>query len=206
MVTNPFEFIQKQANLHLMAIQDKQNALHEFFDSLSDENLALMGSYTVDLALAQAHEGTYWQGIIEEKLRVRGVCHHCGRDHAADLLGDDHEPTEDKAVAESNLNGTVTFHGPDGQTFTETIVDGKVDVPLWTQPTFEEVTEEQVDAENNIRENATTWGVYFVDPANLQGQVKCGECDTTFISLEDRMLKPPGVKGCGTCQQKAKWG
>lgn len=34
----------------------------------------------------------------------------------------------------------------------------------------------------------------------------CGNCGTQVASLEDRMLRPPGVKGCEGCQNKAKWG
>lgn len=34
----------------------------------------------------------------------------------------------------------------------------------------------------------------------------CNGCGAIFINLEDRMLRPPGVKGCETCKQNQKWG
>lgn len=38
------------------------------------------------------------------------------------------------------------------------------------------------------------------------GHLACAGCGTPSVSMEDRMLRPPGVKGCSTCQEKAKWG
>lgn len=43
------------------------------------------------------------------------------------------------------------------------------------------------------------------DP-NYPDQYRCANCKEPVTSLEDRMLRPPGVEGCPTCQQKAKWG
>lgn len=37
-------------------------------------------------------------------------------------------------------------------------------------------------------------------------RVRCLGCGDVFISLEDRMLRPVGVKGCAGCQHKAKFG
>ena len=44
---------------------------------------------------------------------------------------------------------------------------------------------------------------------NSNGKVNglyCKNCGMIYQSLEDRMLRPPGVKGCAGCQAKAKWG
>lgn len=35
---------------------------------------------------------------------------------------------------------------------------------------------------------------------------KCINCSQPYQSIEDRMLRPPGIEGCGGCIQKAKWG
>lgn len=32
------------------------------------------------------------------------------------------------------------------------------------------------------------------------------KCGTKYVSIEDRALRPPGVEGCSTCQQKEKFG
>lgn len=36
--------------------------------------------------------------------------------------------------------------------------------------------------------------------------LQCAGCKVPVHSLEDRMLRPPGVKGCEGCQHQAKWG
>lgn len=38
------------------------------------------------------------------------------------------------------------------------------------------------------------------------GKLYCTGCGIEYQSLDDRMLRPPGVNGCGSCQQKAAWG
>lgn len=38
------------------------------------------------------------------------------------------------------------------------------------------------------------------------GKLICTECGQGYVSLDDRMLRPPGARGCSGCQQKAKWG
>lgn len=46
----------------------------------------------------------------------------------------------------------------------------------------------------------------LVPDLQSEGTFKCGNCGQFYMSLEDRMLNEPGVKGCGGCQQKAMWG
>lgn len=51
----------------------------------------------------------------------------------------------------------------------------------------------------------------FLEEYNLnrqigQRQVTCRGCGLLYISLEDRMLKPPGIDGCSGCQQRSAQG
>jgi len=39
-----------------------------------------------------------------------------------------------------------------------------------------------------------------------KGGFKCASCGMPYPSLEDRMLKPPGIDGCHGCQQKSATG
>ena len=49
--------------------------------------------------------------------------------------------------------------------------------------------------------------VYNVTPvAPDKDGVVCASCGLEYVSLEDRMLKKPGVEGCEGCIQAAKWG
>ena len=36
--------------------------------------------------------------------------------------------------------------------------------------------------------------------------IYCKNCGQQYASLEDRMLRPPGIEGCSGCQQKSAWG
>jgi hypothetical protein len=47
---------------------------------------------------------------------------------------------------------------------------------------------------------------YGVRPINGGPKVECKSCGTVSVSLEDRMLRRPGVEGCSGCQQKSAWG
>lgn len=38
------------------------------------------------------------------------------------------------------------------------------------------------------------------------GRLHCRDCDLEYVSLNDRMVKPPGASGCHGCQQKSAWG
>ena len=43
------------------------------------------------------------------------------------------------------------------------------------------------------------------DTNELLGFV-CINCGLRYVSIADRMLRPPGIEGCSGCMQKAKWG
>ncbi len=60
------------------------------------------------------------------------------------------------------------------------------------------------DAED---ERARLMKLYNVVPdPSTEGYFKCGGCGVFIMSLEDRMLREPGVKGCTGCQEQAKFG
>ena len=47
---------------------------------------------------------------------------------------------------------------------------------------------------------------YDVVPKPGTDYFECGNCGAFILSLEDRMIKPPGVRGCPGCIEKAKFG
>jgi hypothetical protein len=57
--------------------------------------------------------------------------------------------------------------------------------------------------ERRIREQFEKYGVTLTGNGT---EIKCNNCLMTYVSLADRMLRPPGVDGCGGCQQKGAWG
>lgn len=79
------------------------------------------------------------------------------------------------------------------------------------QPLEDEDDETYAQAVANYVSNAEQWGVVPVNSSpieqlDLNGPVKCTGCGSDYPNLADRMLRPPGVDGCGGCQQKAMWG
>lgn len=71
--------------------------------------------------------------------------------------------------------------------------------PIEQQPMMED---EREYYENNLRK-------YGLEEVYINGEVesiRCQNCGQTYASLQDRMLRPPGSRGCSGCQQKAKWG
>ena len=163
--------------------QDRQD---RFVKDLGNEELATFGLFlTVTLDGGQ-NIAAYWRGRVDQELRNRGVCPGCGVDHLSEEmegLAVKADPHEAMAVVPP-VDYTAVPSGKD-----------------WDQPTlFEE------SADNNILENARLWNVEFFTDFATSGPVICLGCGTQSPSLEDRMLREPGVDGCSTCQQKAKWG
>jgi hypothetical protein len=181
-----------------MYVQDQINQVNDTLDSLDNESLAVIGQLVSAIVLGHEGLGHYWKGTIDARLRARGACLGCGGDplrHAHDMDGqivplDEDEPvaaqgdsykhfqSEPKEVAEY-LQGTL-FDDP------ADIVPG--------------------DPIANMKANALEWGVTFADEGNLFGPVICDGCGQEYVSLEDRMLRPPGLDGCHFCQLKSRLG
>jgi hypothetical protein len=48
---------------------------------------------------------------------------------------------------------------------------------------------------------------YNVEPDDDGSQrVMCKGCSKWYVSLDDRILRKPGIEGCDGCQQKSAWG
>lgn len=47
---------------------------------------------------------------------------------------------------------------------------------------------------------------YNLEPHPDNEYFRCTNCLLQYISLEDRMLRPPGIEGCPGCLEKSAWG
>lgn len=70
---------------------------------------------------------------------------------------------------------------------------------------------ESVDPTGQNEYRAAKMEEYGLEEVPIPGNpnrtyLRCKNCQTPCSSLEDRMRRDPGVKGCSGCQQKAKWG
>lgn len=64
-------------------------------------------------------------------------------------------------------------------------------------------TDAQLALEAQMQEYGLEW---FHDDDQGIDYLRCINCEKFYPSLDDRMMKPPGVEGCDGCQMKAKWG
>lgn len=124
----------------------------------------------------------YLVGIINSTMdRKFDICHACGKKHD-DITVDDIVP----------------------DTLTSAIVESNGVMPVIKKFTEMSGPELLANMHPGIMESMDEYEVDFIE--FQWPRVKCANCDAEFASLDDRMKREPGVKGCSNCQQKAKWG
>lgn len=92
--------------------------------------------------------------------------------------------------------GDNPFSGPASTLLQKAIFD--------EEPDMNNLERMQTEAANKRAENMKLYAL-IPDP-NGGDYFICEGCGKFYVSLEDRMLRDPGVKGCDGCQEKAKWG
>lgn len=183
---NPHELqahLQEVAAQRHLAAQDHIHQRNDFFEKLPKDQLDL-----VDTMLLQAVNdntfGHYLRGIIAEIQRRKGFVCTCGHDHDAEAAAAFGAPADpDK----SNTPGVDTTT-PDG-------------VGSDTEP----------GALSGAARDAAMreYGLEQVNPADQPDHptgLRCINCHQVYVSLEDRMLREPGMDGCGGCQVKSAHG
>lgn len=178
---------------HAMISEDARTRTQHMVEELEPEQLAVMRNM-MERCVQDTHYAAYMEGIFSTLLRIKhgDRCQGCGGDHLdhAEALGIKSDVVREPSADERM--GTVPTQKPQA---------------AYTQPTFEETAEETLDAlEGRIMEQLLEYNVQPVNPANITGAVVCNGCETVYVSLADRMLREPGVEGCGGCQNKAKFG
>lgn len=191
----------QQRDRHEMAQERNTFAMNSFIDSLdAEQSLAVL-----HMCAMAASEGSQFassmMGRVMENRRLRlGLCPNCNENHGAELDDimrsgaeekPDHPPMtpeEEEAARETDeqLELNIDF----GNIEISNIEEGF--------PSKQDVIKAD---EYNVR----------IEP---NGRVTClGQCSetetvltSTWPNLEDRMLRPPGTKGCNNCQLAAKWG
>jgi hypothetical protein len=195
-----------------MEVEATRHDISRFFEELSDEQLItvrrLFGLIGGSGKKADS-VANYYEGICSGLLSGRGLCMGCGKDHTKALLEHDAPPTEqsDQSAQEEDRIMLTTDELQD--TLVEPIsVNG---VP-WE---FDEKGMIVLDDEQKaqmmefglddayITENGET---RFIGFACTRCTNSDGSPRRIFISIVDRMLRPPGPEGCTACTEKAKWG
>lgn len=190
------EAIRSDMTRQKMQMDSFQHDVQRLFEELNKDHLLTLRH--VFSHLAHADNGlyaAYLEGVAAASLRHRfNVCPSCGVNH-------------DEEFIEAAKTVTVSDGEP---------VEGGEQPSLFAQEQQAMIDRQaSEDADNKYRTFLQTCREYNVRiPEGVQGNtaepyktpVVCMGCGHEYVSLEDRMLADPGVKGCPGCMHKAKWG
>jgi hypothetical protein len=188
---------QAAADRNAMKVEDFRRGLSRLFDELDQDNLTTLAQLFHMLSgVPNEHMPqmvSYYEGMLTAKLQDRfNLCPNCGGNHDEvpdDMLHGGDDTSEDEVssgepVGEENLPRQPH---PDS-------VAPPVEVVHELHP--DDLAKMEEYNLEDVRDEDTLKLLYF----------RCKGCGLNYQSIEDRMLKEPGVKGCDGCQQKAKWG
>jgi len=172
---------------HRLNAEAHRHDMHEWVESMDAQGLRMLRALLFNYD--EHPSASYLSGIAAAMLYHKfNICPACGKDHAeldpSVLLG-----------KESSHEGLV-YDNPGSGT------------PMGTdyQPSFEKMSGEELLA-NVPAEEQQLMDEYGLDFIEYQyPSVRCSNCTKPYVSLKDRMVKEPGVKGCDGCQQKAMFG
>jgi hypothetical protein len=201
---------------HEMESQSIRHQILNLFNELERDHLFTLRIILSSLASAPGKQSSlmasYYEGIASAKLDSRfDVCPGCGENHDERMMdelkfaqGDGVKKTEvetvegvgepfDGTTEGLNLQMTALQYGttvheqlelfPDARSVPETLSDGDQEL----------MDEYNLD---DLREEGTHKLLGFV----------CLGCGKNYQSIQDRMLRQPGIEGCDGCINKQKWG
>lgn len=182
----------EDADRHHQAHEVAAHDIGRLFDELSEDQLRAV-TYILD-GISSSSDPTkisgYLSGRATQAMQHRfKICAACNRNHEEELLNppppepvpDDKPETPPHVEARRKLEANEVMFTPIGS---QAAIIGD-ELALMHQY--------QLD---DARDAATGKLLYFV----------CTGCEMQYQSIQDRMLKEPGVEGCSGCVQKAKWG
>lgn len=163
-----------------MNAQEKRHSMHAFFKERSADELQLLRQ----LMHAGRHDPEvliHFEGVATTLLDLKFDQCPCGGDHDAEGLLQTPPPEEQQPDEPVNTVGGPGEFG----SIEEQDMSGVYDPTV-----LEEYGMEYVPVPDNPRVN----------------YLRCAKCKTPSVSMSDRMLRDPGVKGCETCKHTEKWG
>ena len=179
----PEEFQEKVNELYQrqqMATEDFQHQIAGLFDGFSEEQLTTYKHMLHHIVMSTNSHGdtlaAYYEGIATGLLHVKFGV----------CLGCDQN--HEKLMQESGLRADSNISYPDVGNNLQVGENGELSKLQQEQMFLYDL--------DDLREEESGILVGFI----------CKNCKKQYVSIEDRMLREPGVEGCGGCQQKAKWG
>lgn len=163
-----------------MHTQDNSHAIKQLLDDLNEDQLLAL-----DLMLINASSPTangYFHGLISMMLQIKfDVC----------ACGEKHNPEDEFPDVPVSKPPTVPNEATEHKG--KSIED--VDLPLAVGSTEWHAKLEE-------------YNIVVIYQSHDSGayELRCDGCNKAYPSIEDRMLRPPGIEGCEGCQQKSAWG
>lgn len=162
------------------------------------------------------------------------TCPMCGEDHTEEMHKKMDEGLKELTGDGRNYE-PKTFIVPAGSNEGQLVEQGELPIAVETAVqkrvymldyNFREPTEEELDEIRKLawvpperplpvhmEEMALQYGVEdaWSESEDRPGQLhfegwQCNNCGKKYPSLQDRMMKPPGIEGCDGCIHKEKWG
>jgi hypothetical protein len=165
-----------------MTVESFRHDVQRLFEELKMEHLLTLRHLFSHLMSADdGRYAAYLEGTAAATLFHRfHVCPSCGKDH-------------DKELLETSME-----------------VDGGTQHSIFDKEVIE--VENADDRYRRFLQTCRDYGVRI--PEGERGNIEdpnktpvvCMNCGTKYVSLEDRMIKPPGPENCEGCVNKTKWG
>lgn len=168
-------------------MRDNTHALDEFLKSLDKDQLTAL--HMLVTTSDDKESSSYWRGQISMVLNLKYDVCPCGTDHDAELDAA-FQPKDEPPTHAPNQTDTLDGRPIEDVELPGEVVDGE---PTGLAEYMDLCEKYNVEPLGDPRDNAVT-------------KVKCKGCGIENPSLDDRMLRPPGIEGCTGCQQQSAWG
>jgi len=181
--------------------QDNTHAVRMLLEDLNQDQLEALDLLVSAVMVHPEYDGGYFRGQITQLLHIKYDMCPCGLDH---------DPTKSLQLPEVTRPGSPVMPNEDtalkGRPIEDVEIPPELNKQLISTPD-NEVVEIKSDRWDELLVKYNLIAVFdYIHDAERLAYVQCKGCQTTYVSLRDRMLKPPGVKGCEGCQQQEKWG
>ncbi len=213
---------------HQMLSDQTAHDVVAFIKRLDEHDLMLLRGLVNALAMGTETTHGYYFGLMSVELEKFGICLACGKKHdeqLKELLGDAEESIAENIAkispATQLQDGTpdcvVCGRDNDHGTHEALEIGSHLSHRYWPpDKIFANVKADKVNYSEQGWANFMTameaedivimdnYGVQLI-PQSFP-KVACGRCGKEYVTLQDRILRKPGIDGCDGCQQKEAWG
>lgn len=203
---------------HEMESQSIRHQILNLFNELEQDHLFILRVILSSLASAPGKQSSlmasYYEGIASAKLDSRfDVCPGCGENHDERMM-DELKFAQGDGVKKIEVETTHGVDGPiEGLDLQRTALQFGTtmheQLELFPEkaatPDPRTVPETLSGDDQELMEQYNLDDLRDEDTHKLLGFV-CLGCGKNYQSIQDRMLRQPGIEGCDGCINKQKWG